>query len=173
MIESWFLASNRHSSFSQQLEFKARIVHYRSNRRATKTVHMIERRQLFVVRRDTGSSNARNIPAERFALLIFEILLIGSGDGLTGVLLHCDPRRNGKHCRFGVIQIRCEVVKATSYRLSQLACRETSKRPQAILLMALLVQQMTWRIWCRPGASNWKIPQHLYITVKRLLRMNL
>lgn len=98
MIESWFLASNRHSSFSQQLEFKARIVHYRSNRRATKTVHMIERRQLFVVRRDTGSSNARNPPAERFALLIFEILLIGSGDDLTGVLLHCDPRRNGRHC---------------------------------------------------------------------------
>ena len=95
MNESCCLASSIVPSFSQQLEFKARIVQYRSDRRATTTVRMTERPQFYVVRRGTGSSNARNPPTERFALLIFEMLLTRSGDGLTSVPLHCDPRRTG------------------------------------------------------------------------------
>ena len=41
----------------------------------------------------------------------------------------------------GVVQVRFEVVRAPSNRLSQGACGKTSNGPQMILLIALLVQQ--------------------------------
>ena len=91
MIKLCSLASNMHLLLSQHLEFEARIVQHQSNQRATKIVNMSQWPQLFVVRKGTGSSNARNPPAARFALLISEVLLIGSDNGLTSVPLHCRP----------------------------------------------------------------------------------
>ena len=96
MIESCVLALNMHPLLSQHLELKARTVQYQSDRRATKTVHMTERLQFFVVKRGTGSSNAHNPPAEGVTLLISERPPNGSGPGLTSAPLYCHPRRNGR-----------------------------------------------------------------------------
>ena len=97
MIESCFLALNMHPLLPQHLELKARTVKYQSDRRATKTVHVTEWPQLFVVKRGTGSSSAHNPPAERGTLVISEIPPNDSGPGLTSAPLYCHPRRDGRH----------------------------------------------------------------------------
>ena len=91
MIEVCFLASNMHLLLSQNLEFETRIVQHQSNQRVTKIVNMSQWPQLFVVSKGTGSSNARNPPAARSALLISEVLLISSDNGLISVPLRCRP----------------------------------------------------------------------------------
>ena len=97
MIELCSLASNMHPLLPRHLELKTRAVQYQSDCRATKTVHVTEWPQLFVVKRGTGSSNAHNQPTEAVTLLISDIPPNDSGPGLTSAPFYCHPRRNGRH----------------------------------------------------------------------------